>query len=45
MIYDPVTDELMNSDYRFDMVFDVVLEDLPEEVLEDDTSAGEENDE
>ena len=45
MIYDPVTDELMNSDYRFDMIFDVVLENLPEEVLEDDTSAGEENEE
>ena len=41
-IIDPVTDEVMNSDYQFEMVFDVVLEDLPESALEDKATEGEE---
>ena len=40
-IIDPVTDEVMNGDYQFEMVFDVVLEDLPESALEDETTEGE----
>jgi len=41
LIYDAVTDELMNRDYKFDMVFDVVLEDLPEPAIEEETAEDE----
>ena len=40
-LIDPLTNEVMNSDSRFELVFDVVLEDLPKGALEDKPAGGE----
>ncbi len=34
-LIDPLTDEVMNNDYQFELVFDVVLEDLPKAAPEE----------